>query len=326
MANGRALPSALLFDWLLGRAWGLGLQNYAAAQNITTPVLTGEASSVDGAYKFPKFSQKFDPREVEQQVRAHDAALLRQLQAVSVSWGKEFGEMMSLIAPVGPGFQTAVEWLSGVVRGRDGLGYVGRDHRAAQARVQTSTVLSGLNQRLLPVPRGAAAAVSAVAASMLEIQDRRAAIQMDADREAERKKLVIDAVEELVRLRNSALDAAMDYIFVQMSLMFDVFGRNNDFLTGLKRQEQALASRMQLTGSHLDEWDARVLMNADSNSAAQRIAKARNDHALQKAQMMVDQRIKRIRRYSSNTASALNSAGISVNSTASESNTVDGAQ
>lgn len=176
------------------------------------------------------------------------------------------------------------------------------------------------------MPGGAGAALSVIANSMLGLQDQRVAAQIAADREAERKKLVIDAVEELAKLRNAALDAAMDFVSVQMSLMFDVFGRNNDYLTGLKRQEQALASRMQLASAKLDAWDAVVGVNADASAAAQRIAKAKNDRSLEKIQLIVEQHIKRLRRYSSRAASALNSAGISVNSTASESNTVDGGQ
>ncbi|MDR2333759.1 MAG: hypothetical protein LBE61_09770 [Burkholderiaceae bacterium] len=326
MANGRALPSALLFDWLLGRAWGLALQNYGAAQAIASPKIMGRAASEDGAYQLPKFEQKFDLREVERMVRAHDAQLLGQLNHVSDAWAKEFEGVMSIVAPVGPGFQLALQWLQGVVQGQDGLRYVGRDHRVAQAHNQTSEVLGGLNQRGLPMPAGASAAVSIVARNLLGLQDQRATAQIDADREAERKKLIIDAVEELARLRNAALDAAMDFVFAQMNLMFDVFGRNNDYLTGLRRKEQALASRMQLAGAALESWDAQVLANADASSAGQRIAKARNDHALEKAQLTVEQHIKRMRRLSSKSASALNSAGISVNSQASESNNIYGDQ
>lgn len=326
MANGRALPSALLFDWLLGRAWGLALQNYGIAQGIAAPNIGGSAATINGAYALPEFKQKFDPREVERMVQQHDRALAVQLDQIAKGWAEEFKGVLGIVAPVGPGFTYALQWLRGVVEGSDGLGYVGRDHRDAQAAGQTAAVLGGLNPRALPMPAGASSALSAVAAGYLGLQDSRLAAQMDADRESERKKLIIDAVEELIRLRNAALDAAMDFVFAQMNLMFDVFGRNNDFLTGLKRQEQALANRMQLTTSALDVWDANVLTNAGANAADQRITKALNERALDIAQLVVDQHIRRVRRYSQRASSVLNSVGVQVNSTASESNTVDGLQ
>lgn len=43
MANGRALPSALLFDWLLGRAWNMAMTSYANAQRFSGNDLGGSS-------------------------------------------------------------------------------------------------------------------------------------------------------------------------------------------------------------------------------------------------------------------------------------------
>ena len=45
MANGRALPSALLFDWLLGRAWNMAMTSYANAQRFSGNDLGGSSES-----------------------------------------------------------------------------------------------------------------------------------------------------------------------------------------------------------------------------------------------------------------------------------------
>ena len=64
----------------------------------------------------------------------------------------------------------------------------------------------------------------------------------------------------------------------------------------------------------------------DGSQDAQRKAKAVNDRSMEKSQLMVEQHVKRLRRLSSRAAASLNSAGVSVNSTASESNSVDAEQ
>ena len=48
MANGRALPSALLFDWLLGRAWNMAMASYANAENFSSRNIGGGGSSESG--------------------------------------------------------------------------------------------------------------------------------------------------------------------------------------------------------------------------------------------------------------------------------------
>ena len=326
MANGRALPSALLFDWLLGRAWSLGLNSYAQANGIAMPAIDDNMAKVDGAYSIKRFASSFSGGGVASAVARHDRSLEAQLEEVALMWATEFQGVMQLIAPVGPGFHTAVRWLRDVTNGHDGLGYVGRDHRIAQAQGQAALALATVNARGLPVPTGANAALLQVASDITNLYGTRLVAQLDADREAERKKLLIDAVETLSKLRNEALDAAMDFVFAQMNMMFDVFGRNNNYLTNIQREEQAMQARMQVLSAELTAWDQGLMQVHDGSQDAQRKAKALNDRNIEKKQLMVDQHIKRLRRYSSRAAAALNSAGVSVTSTAAESNSIDAEQ
>ena len=323
MPNGRALPSTLLFDWLLDRAWSMGLNSYAQANGIATPPINDDMSRPDGAYTINRFATTYSGGGVAAAVAQHDRALQAQLEEVAAMWATEFQGVMGLVAPVGPGFHSAVQWLRDVTNGHDGLGYVGRDHRIAQAQSQAAQALSALNARGLPMPAGASAALHQVATGITGLYGARLVAQIDADREAERRKLVIDAVEALAKLRNEALDAAMDFMFAQMNMMFDVFGRNNNYLTAIQREEQAMQARMQVRSSELTSWDQSLMQSHDGNQDAQRKAKAVNDRSTEKTQLMVEQHVKRLRRYSSRAAASLNSAGVSVNSTASESNSVD---
>ena len=326
MPNGRALPSALLFDWLLGRAWSLGLNSYAQANSIAMPAIDDNMAKVDGAYSTKRFASSFSGDGVTATVARHDRSLEAQLEEVALMWATEFQGVMQLVAPVGPGFHTAVRWLRDVTNGHDGLGYVGRDHRIAQAQGQAALALATVNARGLPIPTGANAALLQVASDITNLYGTRLVAQLDADREAERKKLLIDAVETLSKLRNEALDAAMDFVFAQMNMMFDVFGRNNNYLTNIQREEQAMQARMQVLSAELTAWDQGLMQVHDGSQDAQRKAKALNDRNIEKKQLMVDQHIKRLRRYSSRTAAALNSAGVSVTSTAAESNSIDAEQ
>ena len=323
MANGRALPSAILFDELLGRAWGIALQKYGEAQAIESPVASFTPARTNGAYRLPQYSSGFDPASASAWVAQHDKALAKQLAQVADEWAVEFQGVMDIVAPVGPGWRNAVEWLRATMHGQDGLGYVGQDHRLAQARQQGVQVLGGLNQRGLPVPPGAAQALQAVAGGVVDLYQGRLAAQMTADREAEHRRLLVDAVTELARLRNAALDTAMDFVFGRMNIMYDVFGRNNEYLTRVRRDDQALAAQMQVASAELQRWDAQALANQDGSAASHRTVKAMNDRALEVIGLNVEQQVKRLRRLSTGSAAALNSAGVSVNSQASESNTVN---
>lgn len=114
MPNGRALPSALLFDWLLGRAWNMGLNSYAQANGIATPAIDDNMSKVDGAYSIERFASSFSGGGVTAAVARHDRSLEAQLEEVALMWATEFQGVMQLVAPVGPGFHTAVRWLRDV--------------------------------------------------------------------------------------------------------------------------------------------------------------------------------------------------------------------
>lgn len=327
MANGRALPSALLFDWLLGRAWNMALTSYANAErfgskniggggNSESGVSTGGAPSIEG------FMTRYAGDEPAALVVNHDRELEGQMKEVADKWAAEFQGIIALTAGVGPGFTAAVEWLRKVTNGGDGLGYVGYTHRAGQADSFAAQILT-VNQRNLPVPTGAGAALRGVAQREAALLVARSKAQMQADRQAEEHKLRIDAVEALIKARNDALEAAMDHVFTQMHLMFDVFGRNNDYLTRLQREEQSIKARMDIRTAELAGWAERIQTTDDSHAAAIQKIKAITGRANTMDEMSVDANIKLLRRYSSRAAAALNSAGVSVNSTASESNNIN---
>ena len=323
MANGRALPSALLFDTLLGRAWDIALANYGQAQALENPGISDTLTVAKGEYAVSPFQSLFNTGSVAGVVAAHDASVRSRLDEVADMWAGEFKGVMDVVAPVGPGFTAAVAWLNKVTNGGDGLGYLGRDHRISQFSGFAATAAGSVNARSLPVPPGAGPALQAISASITGLYGGRLVAQIDADREAARRKLQIDAVETLVQLRNAALDAAMDYMFAQMNMMFDVFGRNNAYLTSIQRDQQAMQARMQVRSAELARWDDNLQMTHEGTVDEQRKVKALNDRYLEVMSLEVEQRIKRLRRFSSRAASALNSAGVSVSSQASESNTVN---
>lgn len=329
MANGRALPSALLFDWLLGRAWNMAMTSYANAQNFTARGLGESKGSVSGvgtgggAPSIERFLSRYAGDEASAMVAAHDQSVRGQLAEVAQRWSTEFQGIIKTAAPVGPGFRTAVNWLSSVVSGQDGIGYVGSDRRMDQAAEYALATTQWASARGLAVPSGVAAAHRAVAGQMAQLHVSRAGVQMTADRQAEAHKLQVDAAETLLRAYNAALDAAMEHTFTQMHLMFDVFGRNNDYLTQLQRSEQAVRARMDIRSAELASWEERTMTKDDSRQAATQQLKALVDRSNTKASMLAEANIKLLRRYSSRAAAALNSAGVSVNSTASESNSID---
>ena len=148
-------------------------------------------------------------------------------------------------------------------------------------------------------------------------------VGMTADRAAELHKLRIDAAEALLRAHNAALDAVMEHVFTQMNLMFDVFGRNNDYLTRLQRDEQSIRALAELRTAELESWNERIMTTDDSRVAATQKIKAAVERADTLDGMRADANIKLLRRYSSRAAAALNSAGVSVSSTASESNNLN---
>lgn len=328
MANGRALPSALLFDWLLGRAWSMALTSQANASRFGSTTFGGSASESgvstgSGMPSIEKFLSRFDSSSSAAAVAAHDRALQGQLAEVASKWATEFQGVLSNTSAVGPGFFEAVAWLRKVTNGGDGLGYLGYNQRDAQAKGFANTVVNGLNARGLPTPPGAMAALKGVTARTAGLYVSRNALQMTADYAAEKHKLRIDAVEALIRARDEAMSATMDHVFTQMHLMFDVFGRNNDYLVKMQREEQATKARMDNRSAELAGWNQRILTTDDSAQARNQQIKAAVSRVNTIDDMAAESHIKMLRRYSSRAASALNSAGVSVNSTASESNNID---
>jgi len=319
MANGRVLPSALLYDWLVGRSWNMAMNAYANAERLGSGSLGGRNTetgvSTGGGASIESFLSKYAGDESAALVTAHDRSLEGQMREVANRWAAEMQGVIASAAPIGPGFLLAVDWLRGVANGADGLGYLGYDHRVAQAQGYQGLIVGGINARGLPL-QGVAGRESGLLVG-------RAQAQMQADRTAERHKLRIDAAEALIRARNEALDAAMEHTFTQMHLMFDVFGRNNDYLTALQRQEQAIKARMDIRTAELNEWNERIMTTDDSVGAVNQKLKALTERANTLDAMTAEWHIKLLRRYSSRAAAALNSVGVSVTSTASESNNID---
>lgn len=334
MANGRVLPSALLFEWILGRAWNMAMTSYANAERFSSTTLgqntnTESGISVGGAGRGPAiehFLSRYHGDEAAALVAAHDRSLQGQMKEVADKWAAEMQGVIAQTAGLAPGFLLAVQWLRGAVNGTDKLGYLGYDHRSAQAAGYAAEIVAGVNARGLPTPTGAMAALRGVAGREAGLHVARAQAQMLADRQAEQHKLRIDAAEALIRARNEALEATMDYVFTQVHLMFDVFGRNNDYLNRLQREEQAIKARMDTRSAELAGWNERIQTTDDSAAAAIQRIKAQMERANTMDGMAAEARVRLLRRYSSRAASALNSAGVSVTSTASESNNLDAQQ
>lgn len=327
MANGRALPTALLFDWLLGRAWNLAMNSYANAERFSSTRLGGKPSEsgvgVSGGASIEQFLTRYAGDEPAALVTQHDRALEGQMREVAARWATEMQGVISAVAPIGPGFMLAVDWLRKVVNGGDGLGYLGYDHRVTQGQGYQAELVGGVNQRGLPLPAGALAALQGVARRESGLLLARSQAQMQADRAAESHKLRVDAAEALIQARNEALDAAMEHVFTQMHLMFDVFGRNNDYLNNLQRNEQAIKARMDIRSAELAGWNERVMTFDDSHQGVIQKYRALADRANTMDSMSAEANIKLLRRYSSHAASALNSVGVSIGSRASESNNIN---
>lgn len=320
MPNGRALPSALLFDWLLGRAWDMAKISYANAQKLGAAKLDSPEITALPEPGIESFLSKYAGNEAAALVSGHDQTLRGQMREVAEEWAAQFQAVLTNAVPVGAGFQQAVAWLRSVVNGEDKLGYLGQDLRLTQAQGYAN---QNHNPRGLPLPPGAAAALQSVGGRMAAMHVERLGVQMQADRVAEVHKMRIDAAEALLRAHNAALDAVMEHMFTQMHLMFDVFGRNNNYLTRLQRQEQAIKACMDVRVAELAGWSERIQTTDDSFTGATQQTKAVAERANTIAQMSAEANVKLLRRYSSRAAAALNSAGVSVNSTASESNNID---
>lgn len=327
MPNNRSLPSAHLFSWLLSRAIGMAASSYDNAARFgqdTLPSAPAEAGVFTGAkVSMEAFLSKYAGNEAAAMVSRHDQELLGQMKDVADAWAQEFSGVFSAMAPLGPGFAAALQWLGSAASGSDRLGYLGHAHRMAQAQGYADQVLDSLQARQLPMAPGAGQALRAVVGQSTGLLLERLEAQMLADRQAERMKLRVDAAEALLRAYDDALAATADYLFTQMHLMFDVFGRNNDFLVKLQRDAQQIQDIMELRTAELASWEERILTTDDSHTAANQKLKSLTDRVNTRASMSAESHIKLLRRYSSRAAAALNSVGVRVGSTAYESNNID---
>lgn len=328
MPNGRALPTALLFDELLARAWERAQRNVNAATTLAAPVVDASMLAKGaGEYDIPPFEPRvvaFSARDI---LLDYDIGVANQLRALQTAWESEMRQVINTVAPLGAVYDQALAWLARSAGGDDALGYLGQEHRAAQLQgMQAQVLQSAGNPRGLPQPAGAAAALLAVGAHLTGIALGRADAQMSADRERERMGLQVEAAELLMRLRNAAVDAAIDYVNNRMTVMLEVYGSNNDFRTEVEMGAATKRATMQAAVSALDLHEVGIKnTHAAFMDQSRRVGEI-NDRAMERTMMLVDSYVKRMRRHATRATSALNSAGVSVNSTASESNTVSADQ
>lgn len=328
MPNGRALPSAILFDELLGRAWARAQDNVNAATTLAAPVIAASnLARTDGDYKLKPFDAKttgFDYRAV---VREYDQSTALQLQQLEREWEGEMSQILSLIAPPGASHGLALDWLARTARGEDTLGYLGQNHRASQLYGMAAQIGQSVNNpRGLPMPAGAQAAMLVITGHLVGIALDRNAAQMAADRERERMTGQIEAAETLLRLRDEAIDAAIDYVNTQLRAVLDVYGENSEYRSELELRAASMRTAMQAATTALDLHETSVKQTHALYTDTSRRVNEINDRKIEQTMMLVDSYVKRMRRHSSRAASALNSAGVSVDSRATESNNISAEQ
>ena len=170
---------------------------------------------------------------------------------------------------------------------------------------------------------GANTALMASAGQVSSIHTSIMAARMNADRIETRMKMRVDAAEALLKAYDDAVAATLDYLAAEMHLMFDVFGRNNDFLVQVQREYQSLKDIMDLRSYELAALKERLDTTHDSQAGVNRELQALTERANTRASTRVEANIKMLRRYASRAASALNSVGVSIQSTAQESNNLD---
>ena len=327
MANNRSLPSAHIFNAMLARALQMAQASYDNAANFGKDTIPqdGVETGVDlggGGGKAPKFS-KYEGDEANPIIAQHDRKLAAQIKQVSDDWAIEFTQILGISAPLGAGFKEAIAWLRGVVNGADRIGNVGQGSRQAQAENFAVLAPQSLAQRGFFLPPGANAALMASAGQVSLIHTSIMAARMSADRIETRMKMRVDAAEALLKAYDDAVAATLDYLAAEMHLMFDVFGRNNDFLVQVQREYQSLKDIMDLRSYELAALKERLDTTHDSQAGVNRELQALTERANTRASTRVEANIKMLRRYASRAASALNSVGVSIDSSAQESNNLD---
>lgn len=327
MPNGHVMQTTLLFDTLLYFAWQRAMERINKAAELTEPEFNAEMQKTADVYSLPRFDpgQPQFSLELQRMLADYDQGVAAQLRELNEDWSNTFFELMGGLTPVSASFNEAVRWYARVVAGQQALGYVGRDHRLAQSAAAGQQALQGAValHSLLPMPAGAGAALQRINTDLTSLSHARLAASLGASDDDARMKLRIEAIADLVSLRNQVQDACRDYVFAQMSYMFEVYGDNNTFLTKYRRDALLQRTALGNLANKLGAYETQVAELGLGTADGQRVVAAANERTVTKAQMLIEDYLKRIRREASKASAALNGVGVSVNSGSSERNTVD---
>ena len=327
MPNGHAMQTTLLFDTLLYFAWQRAMERVNMAADLTAPEFNEETLKTAKVYALPTFdpAQPQFTRDLERMLGDYDRGVADQLRQLNTDWGNTFFDLMGGLTPVNESFNEAVRWYARVVSGQQALGYVGRNQREAQSDAVGQQARQGATalHALLPMPVGAGAALQRITTDLTGLSQTRMKAGLDAAEDDARMKLRIEAIADLVSLRNEVQDACRDYVFSQMSYMFEVYGDNNTFLTKYRRNALLQRTAMGNLANKLGAYETKVAELGIGTADEQRVVQVTNERAIAKAQMLIDSYLKRIKREASKASASLNGVGVTVNSSSSERNTVD---
>ena len=327
MPNGHVMQTTLLFDTLLYLAWQRAMERINKATTMTAPEFNEETLKTAKVYALPTFNpeQPQFTRDLERMLGDYDRGVADQLRQLNTDWNNTFFDLMGGLTPVNESFNEAVRWYARVVSGQQALGYVGRNQREAQSDAAGQQARQGAIalHALLPMPAGAGAALQRITTDLTGLSQTRMKASLDAAEDDARMKLRIEAIADLVSLRNEVQDACRDYVFAQMSYMFEVYGDNNTFLTKYRRNALLQRTAMGNLANKLGAYETKVAGLGIGTADDQRVVQVTNERAITKAQMLIDGYLKRIKREASKASAALNGVNVSVNSSSGERNTVD---
>lgn len=327
MPNGHAMQTTLLFDTLLYFAWQRAMERVNMAADLTAPEFNEETLKTAKVYALPTFdpAQPQFTRDLERMLGDYDRGVADQLRQLNTDWDNTFFDLMGGLTPVNESFNEAVRWYARVVSGQQALGYVGRNQREAQSDAVGQQARQGATalHALLPMPVGAGAALQRITTDLTGLSQTRMKASLDAAEDDARMKLRIEAIADLVSLRNEVQDACRDYVFSHMSYMFEVYGDNNTFLTKYRRNALLQRTAMGNLANKLGAYETKVAELGIGTADEQRVVQVTNERTIAKAQMLIDSYLKRIKREASKASASLNGVGVTVNSSSSERNTVD---
>ena len=327
MPNGHAMQTTLLFDTLLYFAWQRAMERVNMAADLTAPEFNEDLLKTAEVYALPTFDpgQPKFTSDLGRMLGDYDRGVADQLRQLNTDWDNTFFDLMGGLTPVNESFNEAVRWYARVVSGQQALGYVGRNQREAQSDAVGQQARQGATalHALLPMPVGAGAALQRITTDLTGLSQTRMKASLDAAEDDARMKLRIEAIADLVSLRNEVQDACRDYVFAQMSYMFEVYGDNNTFLTKYRRNALLQRTAMGNLANKLGAYETKVAELGIGTADEQRVAQVTNERTIAKAQMLIDGYLKRIKREASKASASLNGIGVTVNSSSSERNTVD---